>query len=208
MNIILYILIFIIFLLVFMFNNYVNSVVTAFTFNVLSFIDNAFYLSSKINPIITWSILFALFGTCYGLIKASNRFKLDKKIKVVGYVLPFIFLGLIYLLTKPFNNESSRVILEEKLWKNIQNSNSFSLCTDYLDNFPNGKYSSLVSIKQEQALWDSAIITKTSNIWELYIKKFPNKERHLAAYGYFDELLWLESKKIGLFDMQDVLSLR
>lgn len=195
-----FILIFIILLLVFIFNNYVNSLVTAFTFNVLSFIDNTFNLSSKINPIITWSMLFALFGTCYGLIKASNRFKLDKKIKAVGYILPFLLLGLIYLSSKPLNNGDSRGIFEEKQWQIIKSSNSYALCTNYLDNFPKGKYSSLVTIKQEQALWDSAIVTKTSIIWDFYIKKFPNSEKDNEAKNNFEKFLWREVKTENTLD--------
>ncbi len=195
-----FIIIFIILLSFFIFNNYVNTLVTAFTFNVLSFIDNTFNVSSKINPIITWSFLFAFFGTCYGLVKASNRFKLDKKIKVIGYILPILMLSLIYLLTKPLKNGDSRDIFEEKQWQILQSSNSFSLCTNYLDNFPKGKYSSLVTIKQEQALWDSAVVSKLSTVWELYIKKFPNNKKYSEAYGYFDENLWRESKEINTIE--------
>lgn len=188
------IILFIIFLLVFIFNNYVNTVVTAFSFNVLSFIDNTFNMTSKINPILTWSVIFALFGACYGLIKASNRFKLDKKIKVLGYILPFLLLGLIYLISNPLINGNSRFVFEEKQWKDIQSTNSYEICTDYLDNFPNGKYSSLVIIRQEKALWDSAIVTKTSKIWGLFINKFPNSEKFNNAKNYFEEFLWREVK--------------
>lgn len=167
----------------------------ALTFNSICFIDNSFNISGKSNPILIWSIIFALLGMCYGMIRAVNRFNLNRLIMLVGILVSFLLMFITVSISKPLKLGNSREVGEKRLWDKINTSNSYSLSIFYLTKYPQGKYESQVRIKQEQALWDSASISKTISTWSLYIQKFPDNERSSQAKMYHENLLWNDSKK-------------
>lgn len=173
----------------------------SWAFNSIYFIDNLFYLHRNINPIVAWSIVFLFLGACFGLIRAVNRYKLDRKIKFAGIIGLFLVLLLTFEISKPLEYAQSRELREEMLWLMIKKENSYVKCSSYLKEFPNGKFLSEVQALQEQALWDSAMIVNTADIWKLYSSKFSKKRNEAKAY--YENARWLEAKKINTLSSYD-----
>lgn len=169
----------------------------ALTFNSICFIDNSLEISRIISPLILWPFIFALFGACYGLVRAVKRFNLNRVIKIAGIVGSFLLLLITVSISKPTDNGNSREVGEKILWDKINARNSYNLSTLYLERFPDGKYTSQVRTKQEQALWDSAIVFKSLSTWSLFLKKFPNSGRYFEARKYHEDLLWSETKNLN-----------
>ena len=170
----------------------------AWTFNAIYLIDNVFYITGVINPILLWAIVFLFLGACAGLIRAVNRYKLDKKIKYAGFLGIFLILLLTVSISKPIEHGQSREFREEMLWNKINKEKSYHQCLNYFKEFPAGKYQSQVQVIQEQALWDSAnalrSIVDAENVWKLYLEKFPTSYRFLKARAIHENSLWTEAK--------------
>lgn len=167
----------------------------AFTFNSVCFVDNSFNISRKFNPILIWSVIFSFGGMCCGMIRAVNRFKLNRLIIFAGIFSLFLILLITVLISRPLRLGNSQEVGEKRLWDKINAKNSYNLSVFYLTKYPQGKYESQVRIKQEEAIWDSAFTSNTFNIWNLYVQKFPSSIRSSQAKKYLEISFWNGIKK-------------
>lgn len=165
-------------------------------YNSLFFIDNSFSISKGIHPLLAWSLIFALLGLFIGLAKSVTIFKLHKKFYLYSFLGIFLFLFLINKCSNPLKYNSTREFREEMLWNNLSKKNSYSICSAYISEFPNGKHITEIGILQEKALWDSASVVKSSKIWNLYCEKFKNSSRYGQAMRNYDKILWGEISRV------------
>jgi len=165
------------------------------SYNALFFIDNSFSFSKAINPLFAWTIVFALLGLIIGLAKTVSVFKLHKKFYLYSLLGIILLLFLINTCSHPLKYNSSREVREEILWTNLSKNNSYSICTAYISEFPEGKHISDIKLMQEKTLWDSAYTSKSSKVWNLFSKNFKNSLRYSEAMLNYDKVLWSESLK-------------
>lgn len=167
------------------------------SYNTLFFVDNSLSFSKEVNPLFAWTLIFALVGLIIGITMAVSKFQLHKKFYLYSFLGVTILLLLISKCSKPLKYNSSREIREEMLLSNLNKKNSYSICTYYINEFPEGKHITEIKLLQEGALWDSASVSKSSQVWKLYCDKFKSSEHYSQATINYDKILWNEISKVN-----------
>lgn len=144
-------------------------------------------------PLVTYAILFAIIGAGYGVIVASNKLTLTKKIQAGGIIGIILILILMVGTSNPFKIENMGKIREEALYQKIISTNSFDLCKEYLNDFPKSERIDEIRKIQETALWDIATTTNKSSNWKQYIDMFDSKEEE--AKEKYEQSFWKEVLK-------------